>query len=190
MNNASSDTVPTLLFVELLGLFLAYAGAFGSVPPSPWRWLRTFLRISFLACGCGLIAVSLVELSRDAAAFTVGAVVLAIATAASSVWRFVQWRRSKGWQSWPLIQGRVEESTSREIRTKSAHYWVVEVAYSYEVSGEFYSGRFTRDFFHEQDASGYETQMRERNVLVRYDPLRVEKSRVDSTSNDPDAQML
>ena len=187
---ATSDTVPTLLFVELLGLFMAYAATLGEVPPSPWRVLRIFVRIAFLACGCGLIFVSLVELNRDAAELTTGLLVLVIAAGALSLWRFVQWRRFRGWQSWPLAQGHVEESTSREVRTRNSHYWVVEVAYSYEISGQFYSGRFTRDFFHERDASEFETQMRGRNVLIRYNPQAVERSRLDSASNDLDAQLL
>jgi len=176
------DTVSTILFMELLGVFLAYGGAFGDMRSSSWKPLRILSKLTLLVAGIGFIVVSLIELSDGGTTLVIGVLVLVATAGPLAIWQMMRWRNFRGWRSWPVAQGHVEEANVREIRTRYSYYWAVEVAYSYAIDSQYYSGRFTRDFAREQDASEYATAMRGGKVLVRYDPEHVDRSKLDSTS--------
>ena len=167
--------------MELLGVFMAYAGAFGDVAPSRWKTLRVFFRLTLLIAGIGFIVICLIELSNGKT-LAIGVLALVATAGPLGIWQLTRWRNFRGWRSWPVAQGHVEEADVREIRTRYSHFWVVELAYSYTISSQYYSGRFTRDFTREQDASEYATAMCGGKVLVRYDPEHIERSKLDSTS--------
>ncbi len=80
-----------------------------------------------------------------------------------------------------ISEATVEDVQVREIRTRSSHYFVTELAYSYVVNGDYFSGRFTRDFAREQEAWDYANSFRRAKVVVRHHPEHFERSKLDAT---------
>jgi hypothetical protein len=82
------------------------------------------------------------------------------------------WRRRRT-ESWPTTQATVHAGRT----WKSGHLWSGEVAYSYRVSGEFYSGFSRLNFARESDAEQWVGCFPPRMPLfVRYAPEHPDKS--------------
>jgi hypothetical protein len=73
----------------------------------------------------------------------------------------------------------------REVRTKSAHYFLVEVSYSYQINEEYYSGRFVKQFEKESDASDFADATRVKSLVVKFNGARVECSSVEDKDAEP-----
>jgi hypothetical protein len=183
VSNASynaSDT-PTLVFTELLGIFAIYLGLFGELRPR-----RMFTKLSRIGAGALFVVVgtyfvwrSFTELHhREAGDGTAIAAFLALASCLAAI-EFVSRQKFKGWRSWPVSEASVEDVQVREVRTRHNHYFVAELAYSYVVNGEYYSGRSTRDFAKESDASDYASHARGAKTIVRYNPQHPYRSKAD-----------
>jgi hypothetical protein len=58
------------------------------------------------------------------------------------------WFRAIWGASWPMVEGNIESATVSAFAEQS----LAQLAYSYRVEGERYSGYFARQFADEQDA--------------------------------------
>ncbi len=89
------------------------------------------------------------------------------------VWVRTRIRRHHA-RRWPAASGRVD-STSVELEgggTEHAKY-VAAVIYRYEVDGQFYGGRFCRNFMLDSRAKKWVASYpRDRAIHVRYDPAK------------------
>lgn len=87
-----------------------------------------------------------------------------------AIWTFVKRIpasiRSLRASSWPIVQGNIESATVSSFAEQS----LAQLAYSYRVEGELYSGYFTRQFADEQDAWDYVRPLKEQTIFVRYRP--------------------
>jgi hypothetical protein len=63
--------------------------------------------------------------------------------------RFVPFSNSS---NWPMMPATIEEVTVQADYGRSSTTYRTEVAYSYQVGGEYYSGRYTTDSFSEEEA--------------------------------------
>jgi hypothetical protein len=88
----------------------------------------------------------------------------------------VSWRAACSYraQNWQLFSATVESVNVSVRRTCLTRAWTIEfadaeLAYSYERSGERFSGYSRRLFFDEQNAWTYADQWRGRQVMVRCD---------------------
>lgn len=70
--------------------------------------------------------------------------------------------------SWPTTQGTVESGTISTYRTKYGKYYVAELAYSYAVSGEYYSGYYKKTFLREASAQRFVDGLKGQMVFVRH----------------------
>jgi Protein of unknown function (DUF3592) len=77
-----------------------------------------------------------------------------IALVVAATWpglrRFGRFSSSSNWQMMPAT---VEEVTVQVSYGRSSTTYRTEVVYSYQVSGEYYSGRYKTDSFSEEDAN-------------------------------------
>jgi hypothetical protein len=64
--------------------------------------------------------------------------------------RFLQFSDSS---NWPIILATVEEVKVQPHYGRSSTTYCAEVLYSYQVGGEYYSGRYAADSFVEEDAN-------------------------------------
>jgi len=78
----------------------------------------------------------------------------------------VLWQRKRSSRYWPTAFGRVESVSSFE----NGSGWETDIAYSYNVDGEFYSGEFQLISSSERKAYEKEFNNRERKIMVRYSP--------------------
>ncbi len=85
-------------------------------------------------------------------------------------------RRMEASQAWPRTAGRVTDARVRgEIAGKGGRHYYTEVAYTYNVFGSEYTGKFREDTFFgfkraaEDNASAYPAGM---PIQVRYNPDR------------------
>jgi len=62
------------------------------------------------------------------------------------------------------------------VSRRHSHYFVSELAYSYRVNNEYYSGRFTKDFDAESEAWDYAKNAKGKTVVVRFHPELVQRS--------------
>jgi hypothetical protein len=85
-----------------------------------------------------------------------------------AAWFFIKrlpgWVRSSWASSWPIAEGRVETVGVNAFAQQA----VAEIGYSYFVEGIRYSGYFSKQFAHEQDAWNYVSPLKGENVVVRY----------------------
>ncbi len=97
------------------------------------------------------------------------------------------WLRLKSYRAnaWPLTQGRFESGNVSVFRRSGDRFGsqgtetaTATLAYSYQVSGEYYGGNYNRDFNDEQKAWDYVDATKSQSVQVRYHPRRPEKSMV------------
>ena len=77
-----------------------------------------------------------------------------IALLVAATWRgpgrFGRFSDSSGW---PMVPAAVEEVTVQAHYGRSSTTYRAEIVYSYQVGGEYYSGRYTTDSFSEEDAN-------------------------------------
>ena len=167
--------------MQLLGILFVYGAVFGEQRPR--NTLRKepeiALRVLF-----GCIGSYLIWSSSNGLYHLVGyalpiAILLLVALGLSAL-EFVSRRKYRGWRQWPRIEASVESTCVREIRPRPSRYFVAELAYSYVVGGDYYSGRFTRDFQDEGAAWEYANQMRGANTTVHYHPQHPELTKADA----------
>ena len=182
--NSPPDTF-TLVFMELLGIFFLYGAIFGEQRPRGMfrREVGIATGVLFGCAGTYLIWTSIRELHQqvgDTAPITI----LLLASVGLWFLEFTSRRKYKGWRSWPRTEATVEGTGVREIRTRHSHYFVAELAYSYIVSGDYYSGRFGRDFDDESAAWEYANRMRGAKAGVHYHPRHPERCKAEGFSSD------
>ena len=115
-----------------------------------------------------LLPVSLVFIFVS---FRAGLVVTAIGIVIiETVVRLRASRMWKGAESWPLTRSTVEFVDVREFHARRAHYHIGELAYSYKVKGEYYSGFCRCRFQTQSDATAFVEAFRGKQIPVRYKP--------------------
>lgn len=95
-------------------------------------------------------------------AFARDAVAIAIAAGTG----IVVWLRKRSARYWPIATGKVESASSYE----NVSQWLTDIAYSYSVDGEFFSGQFQLNSRSERRANQHEFRWKGRNIGVRYSP--------------------
>jgi hypothetical protein len=90
---------------------------------------------------------------------------------------FPGWLRSFRSADWPTAEGKVENVTVSTFSDQS----LGEVAYSYVVEGERFSGYFSQQFADEQDAWNCVGPLKGKNVFLRYKPGNPKASAVRIT---------
>jgi hypothetical protein len=98
-----------------------------------------------------------------------GVVVLAIflAVMAERGW---QWLRRRAARRWPVAEGRVEQVEWRQPNTGTNRYFIVNLAYSYVVGGQYFAGYYRRSFSSAAAASAFVHSLKDSSVQVRYKP--------------------
>lgn len=180
VHNASHTppSVASAIFAEVIGVVFVYVAVFGRLRRLPSSFSRITNVLLFSSIGIALVAGSFVELHRANASDVIGVIaVLAIATPLIGL-EFFRWLRFRGGDSWPTTSGTIEVANVREVRTRSSHYFIVEMAYSYRINGEYYSGRFTKNFDSEAEAWDYAEAVKGHVAPVRYNPAKIGCSRV------------
>lgn len=79
--------------------------------------------------------------------------------------RFVDSRRDRTAQTWPMVQATVE---SGRVVPAGDGCILGEIAYSYSVSDEYYSGFYERGFYSEQAAESFVDALKGKKILVNY----------------------
>ena len=77
-----------------------------------------------------------------------------------------------------ISQGRVEFGTVIEYRTRYFSYYSGQLAYSYAVNGEYYSGFHDKYFFRERSAQRYVDELKGKPAFVRHKANNPEVSTV------------
>ncbi len=89
---------------------------------------------------------------------------------AVALWLFIKrlpaWFRTVRGASWPIAEGSIESTTVSAFAEQS----LAQIAYSYRVEGERYSGYYARQFADEQDAWDYIGSLKQQPIFVRYRP--------------------
>lgn len=79
--------------------------------------------------------------------------------------------------SWPIILATVEEVTVQAHYRRSSTTFTAEVAYSYQVDGEYYSGRHSAESFTEQEANAVaRAHPKGSTVQVHVSPAKPDRS--------------
>jgi hypothetical protein len=74
-------------------------------------------------------------------------------------------------QNWPMAQAHVESGSVPQYDEDGRHsYCRGEIAYSYSVNGEYYSGFHSRSFDKEEEAWAFVGALKGRTILVHYNP--------------------
>jgi hypothetical protein len=96
------------------------------------------------------------------------AVILAAAVGVAI--RRLPWKKLKtlGARSWPTTQGKIEFGTVIEHRTRYFSYYVAQMAYSYAVNGEYFSGYYEKMFFRESSADKFAADLKGRPAFIRH----------------------
>ncbi len=84
-----------------------------------------------------------------------------------------QWRNSRKWKgagSWPLTKSVIEMVDVREVRRRKRRHYIGELAYSYSVQGEYYSGFCRCVFSSEKEARDFVETLRGEEIPVHYKP--------------------
>jgi uncharacterized protein DUF3592 len=156
------------LIAEVIGLFFVYAAVIGNIRQIPSKPSRLVNLLIFGGLGLAIVLGSFVQI-REAGGSSVTGAILALAVVLGLAgFEFSRWIKFRGADSWPATQGTIESLDVKEVRTRSAHYFALDAAYSYSVNGEYYSGRFTKNFETESEASDYAESLRGRPVSLRY----------------------
>ncbi len=84
--------------------------------------------------------------------------------------RGLAWHKVKtlGARSWPTSQGKIEFGTVIEHRTRYFSYYVAQMAYSYAVNGEYFSGYYEKIFFSESSADKFAAELKGRPAFIRH----------------------
>jgi hypothetical protein len=106
---------------------------------------------------------------------------------AKPIWRWLERRQAS---SWPTAQGRVE---SVSVKPKKqflvsttprgrAPAFTAELAYSYSVEGQYYSGHYERELGSEGEGWEFVRDLQGKTVIVSYNPRNAAKSTVSEES--------
>jgi hypothetical protein len=79
--------------------------------------------------------------------------------------RLVDSRRDASAQTWPMTQATVE---SGRVAPAGHGYFLGEIAYSYSVDNEYYSGFYGRGFYTEKGAWSFVEALKGKTILVNY----------------------
>ena len=84
--------------------------------------------------------------------------------------RGLAWNKLKtlGARSWPTTQGKIEFGTVIEHRTRYFSYYIAQMAYSYAVNGEYFSGYYEKMFFRESSADKFAADLKGRPAFIRH----------------------
>jgi hypothetical protein len=96
--------------------------------------------------------------------------VIAAAVVEAWVRPFRRWSLRRA-QSWPVAQAHVESASVSQA--KAGEYstcYKGEIAYSYTVDGEYYSGYHARTFDKEEEAWAFVEALKGKTILVNYSP--------------------
>jgi hypothetical protein len=159
---------PTIV-LEIVGVFFLYAATFGELRRIPSESSRIINVFVFLLAGMAFVVGAFVELHRMGADLTGIVVVIAVGIPLGA-FDYLQRRRFSGSSSRPTTGGTVESADVREVRTRSTNYFVLDAAYSYSIRGEYYSGRFTKNFDSESEARDYANSIKNAGISLRYKP--------------------
>lgn len=185
----AGHTPPSLLSLvlgEVIGTTFAYIALFGELKRVPQQFSRIVNVLAFSVVGLTLTAICLIQLGRLTGNPWIGIIPLIATVILLAALRLSRALRFRGTATWPVVEGRIENCDVREIRTRSSHYFVAEAAYSYRVEGEYYSGRFSREFAQESEAWDYVSSIRNALVQVKFDPAKAESSLVlDDNASTP-----
>ncbi|HUO24334.1 MAG TPA: DUF3592 domain-containing protein [Candidatus Aquilonibacter sp.] len=111
--------------------------------------------------------------------------VVLLLPAAAAIWA---WFKTRHAHSWPFAQGSVLNTQVRRSTDSYPHPWVVDIAYTYVVNGECYSGfyriRARSESRAEEKVAGWKGRM----VVVRYSPGNPEVSTLLKT-DQPGGQL-
>ena len=80
------------------------------------------------------------------------------------------WLRKRSASVWPDAFGKVESVSSHQVD----FVWRTDIAYSYSVGSQFFSGQFRVVSRSEKKASALERRWKEQNIRVRYSPKDVQ----------------
>ena len=64
--------------------------------------------------------------------------------------------------------GKIEFGTVIEHRTRYFSYYVAQMAYSYGVNGEYFSGYYEKMFFRESSADKFAAELKGRPAFIRH----------------------
>ncbi len=98
-----------------------------------------------------------------------------------------QWLRRRAARNWPLAEARVHSAEWRQPRTGTNRYFLADVAYSYVVNGQYYSGYYRRSFSDRDSAATWVEQVRGRALQVRYHPRDISRSLLREQDFAPEA---
>ena len=172
----SPPSVGSALLAEAIGIVFLYAVIFGEIRQVPQKFSRVVNVSVFGGAGVALIAASFVEIRRAGGSELTGVIVALALGLPLAGFEFSRWLKFRGSNTWPTAEGTVESVDVKEVRTRSTHYFILEAAYSYCISAEYYSGRFTRNFNSESEAWDYAKTLKGRRVSLRYNPVNVDTS--------------
>jgi hypothetical protein len=82
---------------------------------------------------------------------------------------FRRWSQRRA-QSWPMTQAHVESVSVPRAEEEHRSYCSREIAYSYSVNGQYYSGFHLRSFDREEEAWAFADALKGKTVLVHYSP--------------------
>ena len=86
-----------------------------------------------------------------------------------------QWYRRQQVQGWPIAQGRIE-SVEVKPPQKRGGPARAELAYSYSLEGQYYSGYYNREFGSEDEGLEFVRDLKGKSVVVSYNPRNSAKS--------------
>lgn len=103
----------------------------------------------------------------DADDIITGVILVALAGVAV---RGLAWNKLKtlGARSWPTTQGKIEFGTVIEHRTRYFSYYIAQMAYSYAVNGEYFSGYYEKMFLRESSADKFAADLKGRPAFIRH----------------------
>jgi len=104
-------------------------------------------------------------MSRDPFAWVIIAREAAGVALAGGTGVFV-WLRKRSARDWPITFGRVESASSFQNET----VWLTDIAYSYSVAAEFYSGQFQLRARSEKKAEAQVQRWKGQSIGIRYSP--------------------
>jgi len=167
--NAAStwpSIVPALI-AEVVGLIFVYAAVMGNIGQIPAKPSRIVNLLAFGGFGLALVLGAFFIIREASGSFVTGAILGLAVILALVGFELSQWMKFRGADSWPATQGTIESLDVKEVRTRTAHYFALDAAYSYSVNGEYYSGRFAKIFETESEASDYAANLKGGPVYVR-----------------------
>ena len=171
--NPDPPGIWTLLFMEFLGLRLIHTAIFGRNwrPKLPKALEVLFGNILFGVGGLYLLLQAGRGLGDQPNGSVWGIAMLLAYVAAAATLEYRSWRKWREAESWPTTMATIETKEVRRVQTgKSPQHFVAELAYSYSVEGEFYSGFYKKPFDSEIDAWEFADSLSGKSVPIHYKP--------------------